>query len=274
MELQMQFAINWSPEAATLLDTGKISFDLYKCPDWPELVADAQSQKPAYIHFPIGIGRGQAAKWDFATIHDWLRKTDTRFVNSHIVPHEDFFPQDIALDDLIAGLRKEVELLVGEFGAERVTIENCPDYIGNLMKGFLHQGIEPALFEALVKETSCGLLLDISHAHMTCENLSRDFADYINALPVHALRELHVTGMGLWSTGVHADHMPMTAPDWERFDYCLGQIAAGKWAVPKIVAFEYGGIGKLKELCGSDEGVIAEQVPRLYAMVQETKQKA
>jgi uncharacterized protein len=270
----MQFAINWSPEAAALVNEEKISFDLYKCPDWPEVVADAQTQKPAYIHFPIGLGRGQSSQWDFAAIHNWLRKTETLFVNSHLIPHQDIFAQDIPLDDLIAGLRKEIELLVSEFGAERVTIENCPDFVGTVRKGFLQQGIEPKLFQALVAETGCGLLLDISHAYMTCRHLERDFADYLNAMPVHALRELHVTGMGEWSTGIHADHMPMTAPDWERFDYCLGQIAAGIWAAPEIVAFEYGGIGKLKDLCGSDKDAMAEQVPRLYAMVHGTKQKA
>jgi uncharacterized protein len=120
----MQFAINWSPEAAALLAEGKIDFDLYKCPDWPELVADAQSQKPAYIHFPICIGRGQSASWDFAKIQQFLEQTDTRYVNSHLMPHEDFFAHDISMDDLVAALRKEIELLSSEFGAERITIEN------------------------------------------------------------------------------------------------------------------------------------------------------
>jgi uncharacterized protein (UPF0276 family) len=272
-EKLMRFAINWSPEAAALLDEGKIGFDLYKCPDWPELVADAQKQVPAYIHFPITIGDGQAETWDFAKIHKFLETTETTLVNSHITPHANFFPQDISLDDLIAALRKEIEMLSSEFGAEHVTIENCPDFIGNIRKGFLQQAIEPALFQALVAETGCGLLLDISHAHMTCDKLELDLAEYLKAMPVHALRELHVTGMGQWSNGVYGDHMPMTPPDWERFELAMEEIGAGNWAMPEIVAFEYGGIAKLKELCGSDKDAIAENTPRLYAGVQEAKLK-
>jgi hypothetical protein len=270
----MQFAINWSPEAAALLDEGKIAFDLYKCPDWPELVADAQRQKAAYIHFPIVIGKGQASKWDFARIHQFLEQTGTRFVNTHLNPHEDFFAHDMSIDDLVAELSKEIELLSREFGAERITIENCPDFAGKIATGFLKQGTEPALFHGLVAETGCGLLLDISHAHIICEMLKLNFEEYVNSLPVAFIREIHVTGMGYWSNGVYADHMPMTAPDWERFEYCMGQIAAGEWQAPEIVAFEYGGIGKLMELCGSDKSVIEAQVPRLYATVQETKAKS
>jgi uncharacterized protein len=274
MELSMQFAINWSPEAAELLAEGKIDFDLYKCPDWPELIADAQSQKPAYIHFPIVVGRGQSAKWDFAKIHQLLEQTGTRYINSHITPHEDFFSHAISIDDLVAELRKELEILSSEFGTERITIENCPDYVGAIMSGFLKQGAEAALFHGLAAETGCGLLLDIAHAHIISEHLNLRFEEYINALPVHLIREMHVTGMGYWSNGVYADHMPMTAPDWERFDYCMGQIAAGKWQAPEIVAFEYGGIGKLKDLCGSEKSAIEAQVPRFYSTIHSTNEKA
>ena len=264
----MLLAINWSPEAAELFENGDIQFDLYKCPDWSELVKDAKSQQAAYIHFPLGIGIGQMPEWNFADIHDWLEKTDTRFVNCHIIPRNDPIAEDIDLDSLSDLLYKEVAALVAEFGKERVIIENCPYFSGNIAKGYIVQGIEPVLFHNLIDATQCGFLLDVSHAYMTCNQLDRDFEAYINALPVQHIREMHLTGIGEWSTGIIGDHMPFTESDWERANYCVKQIQSGQWRKPDVIAFEYGGIGMLKDLCGSDKNAIAEQMPRLWKMVK------
>ncbi|MGJ3237240.1 MAG: DUF692 family multinuclear iron-containing protein [Anaerolineae bacterium] len=264
----MDFAINWSPEASVLLDAGLIEVDYYKCPDWPNLVADARTQRPSYVHFPLSIGIGQSPAWDFAEIEDWFQRTETRFVNAHIVPNTEQFSADIELDALAETLSIEVQRLVDAFGAERVIIENCPFFARNADTGKLAQSIEPALFHAIIASTGCGFLLDISHAYLVCDYLERDFEAYVNAMPVQHLRECHVTGVGMWSTGTFGDHMPLTAPDWQRFGYCADQMRTGHWRKPEVLAFEYGGIEFLRDLCGSDRDAIAEQAPRLYATVQ------
>jgi len=262
----MPFAINWSPEAAALLDEGAIEIDLYKCPIWPDVVEKAQSQRPAYTHFPLGIGRNEQSKWDFAQMETWLHQTETRFVNSHIIPSTPHFPQDIGLDDLSEALTKEVEILVQQFGADRVIIENCPYFPFGIRDGYIPQGMEPQLFCDITAATGCGMLLDVAHAVLTCEKLERDWQTYIAALPVQRIREMHLTGIGTWFTGERGDHMPLTANDWTVATWCFEQIQTGKWATPQVLAFEYGGIGKLKEWCGSDKDVIAEQVPRLHEL--------
>jgi len=42
----MKLAINYSPQAADLLDEGKITFDLYKSTHWPEMISSAARQLP------------------------------------------------------------------------------------------------------------------------------------------------------------------------------------------------------------------------------------
>jgi hypothetical protein len=260
----MQLAINWSPEAAELLEAGVIQFDLYKCPDWPDLVADAQAQQAAYIHFPLAIGKGQMPRWNFSEIQNWLSKTDTRFVNCHVLPDRQQFPEVIDLDHLAEALYEEVAALVVEFGADKVIIENCPLSDLNIEAGFIIQGAEPELFHRLVDATGCGLLLDIAHAYLTCHRLEQDFQTYINALPVQHIREMHVTGVGTWSSGMFGDHLPLSDADWDILDGCIARIQSKKWRKPDVMAFEYGGIGKLKDWCGSDKTAMAEQIPRLW----------
>ncbi|MEO1286771.1 MAG: DUF692 family multinuclear iron-containing protein [Chloroflexota bacterium] len=161
-----------------------------------------------------------------------------------------------------------MQRLIDAFGAERVIIENCPYFAGNVEKGYLRHSTNPQLFHDIIAETNCGFLLDMSHQVLVCDYLGWSFEEAISALPTTHIREFHVTGIGTRSTGVVGDHMPMTERDWGHLDFCMSQFESGKWQLPEVFAFEYGGIGMLRDLCGSDRDVIAEQVPRFYEIVQ------
>jgi len=80
----MKFALNYSPQAADLLRAGDIEIDLFKCPDWPDLVAEARSLRPVYIHYPLVAGQGNVESVGLETIADWRSKTASRYVNTHI----------------------------------------------------------------------------------------------------------------------------------------------------------------------------------------------
>jgi len=53
---------------------------------------------------------------------------------------------------------------------------------------------EPEFLAALVARTGCGLLLDINNVHVSCTNTGRDPAAYLRALPLPAVREIHLAG--------------------------------------------------------------------------------
>lgn len=266
----MYFAMNWSPEASNLLVDNRIQVDFWKCPDWDDLVEEAKMTAPAYIHFPLAVGRGQSLKWDLEKIEAWLGKTDTRYINCHITPTSDHFPDDINIAGLVDSLTKELQPLVTNFGQDRIIIENCPYYSGNIERNFLSQGMTPQLFTGIVEQIGCGFLFDIAHAVLTCETLNTDIYDYINQLPTSHIEELHITGIGLWKDGRVADHKPLRDEDWDLFKRVLQNIDEGNWKQPEVIAFEYGGIGPLKEQCGSSIEAMAEQVPRLYELVKKT----
>lgn len=262
----MQFALNYSPQAAQLLQEGHIQIDLFKCPDWEDLVAEAQALHPVYIHFPIGLGTGMIETLDPRPIEAWLARTDTRFVNTHLVANRSHLPADINPDDLVVHIAREVEILAGHFGSERVTVENIPITRRSGERGILPIAADPYVIRSVVEQTGCGLLLDLSHAELTCRQLGGDLTDYLDALPVHHLRELHVTGIGTHiRDNEPTDHLPMTDPDWARLEQAIDHIRSGRWAHPAVMAFEYGGIGPNFEW-RSEADVIAAQVPRLYEL--------
>ncbi|NWL77454.1 hypothetical protein DM872_11385 [Pseudomonas taiwanensis] len=53
---------------------------------------------------------------------------------------------------------------------------------------------EAEFISEVVKRTGCGLLLDLNNAYVSCTNHNRDVRAYVNALPLHAVGEIHLAG--------------------------------------------------------------------------------
>ncbi len=266
----MKFALNYSPQAADLIRFGQIPLDYYKCPDWPDLIDAASAQLPVYVHFDLKVGAGFDDSVDWATIERLATQTQTPYINHHIAPLAKHFPNvppDVtdraAAERIFHQIMRDAEVIAAKFGPERVIAENAPYYAsdGDIMR----PAALPEVINYVVEKTGCGFLLDISHARISARTLGIDERDYLSMLPVHRLRELHVTGLRLVD-GHLRDHLALTDEDWAMVEWVLDRIRHGQWAAPWIVAFEYGGVGPIFEW-RSDPAVIAEQVPRLYDLV-------
>ena len=264
----MQFAINYSPQAADLLARGQISVDRFKCPPWPDLLAEARTHAPVYVHFDLRADPNANRALDFEEIARFYTDTNTPYLNLHLTPARQTFP-DMAHDttdprDIKAvteALLTGVWIIVEEFGVENVIVENLP-YHGGRYPDELRPVAEADVIRRIVEETGCGFLLDISHGRLAARHMGLDERDYLARLPGSRLRELHVTGIGSDPAGLVCDHLGLSEEDWPFVTWVLDRIRAGEWATPEIMAFEYGGIGPVFEW-RSDAAVIAAQAPRL-----------
>ena len=272
----MQLAINYSTQAAALLAAGQIHLDRFKCPDWPDMIAEAQAMLPVAVHFTLTAGSGKLKKtadWDF--IAGLLAQTNTPYVNLHLAPTLKDFP-DFSVADLseaearkvFKAMRKDVRAAVREFGADRVIVENVP-YRGHQDKVF-RTAVEPDRIQEIFADTGCGLLLDISHARISAHYLGLESFDYMEQLPLHQIKELHFTGLHDLD-GYLQDHLPVLDEEWPVLEQILERIRSGRWAEPWLLSFEYGGVGD-KFADRSDSAVMAAQVPRLHRMVKELKE--
>ena len=291
----MQLAVNYSHTAADLWDRGRIAVDRFKCPAWPDLVATVRQAHPVYVHFPLNAGRGTGDALDSETnqVADWqkvealLAQTGTPFVNVHLAPAAQDHP-DIPADTTAAAhverladcLVRDVAAVVRRFGPERVIVEN--DY------ELPRPAFLPEVIRRVVEETGCGLLLDLSHARLAAGVLGLDACAYIAALPLERVREVHLTGIQLFDdrwvdalrqagiaedviqgfAGRLMDHLPLTDADWAFTAWAMAQVREGAWGQPWIVTLECGGVGPLWEAI-TEADVLADQVPRLHALVKE-----
>jgi uncharacterized protein (UPF0276 family) len=268
----MDIALNYSPQAAALLEQGIIQFDYYKVPDWPDMVATASTQRPVYVHWPLMAGRHNGEQVGWSQISALRAQTATPYINTHLAPRTSDFA-DMPLDTtcpehgriLTQAMLDDIGQLVDRFGAAQVILENAtwdPTY------EIPRPVLEAERICQMVRETGTGFLLDIAHARISATYLGVDPQTYIASLPVDRLRELHVTGV-IYDTKQNRlnDHFPMTAADWVLTEWALERIHSGAWAAPWVVALEYGGVGAgFSER--SDSGVIALDMSRLYKLVK------
>jgi len=267
----MKLAINYSIQAAELLSKGSIQLDRFKCPDWPDMIAEASELLHVAVHFNLKAGGTSLADTNWQEVERLLEKTRTPYVNLHLNPTTKSYPglpvetSDQAQRELVTDrMIRDVNIAVAHFGGERVIVENVA-YRGRHGK-VLRPAVEPGVIAEIVSETGCGFLLDISHARISAHHLGMDDRDYMSRLPINILRELHFTGLHNLD-GFLQDHLPVLDNDWPVLDWVLGLIRERSWANPWLLAFEYGGVGGKFE-GHSEAEVIAEQVPQLYERIQ------
>jgi len=237
--------------------------DLIKCPDWEGMISEAQRLGEVTLHFDLKAGLGKTFYVDFGRIQALKQRTHTPHVNTHLVTPGDFDPGDKqALQEINQLWRAELGLMIKHLGAESVALEQFP-YTEDTPNIF--PAADSAVFSQVILDTGCMLLLDLAHARITAQTLGIHVKDYIHALPLDRLVELHITGVKPHS-GILTDHFQMMPEDWALFEWALGEIRAGRWREPEVIAFEYGGVGDVF-VWRTDDNFLKEQIPILYEMV-------
>jgi len=110
---------------------------------------------------------------------------------------------------------------------------------------------EPAFISAVIETSDAGLLLDLAHARVSAAALDLPIERYLAALPLHRVRQLHVSGPRL-RDGVLADaHEPLLDVDYELLAAVLGMLR------PDAVTLEY----------SKREDALCEQLARLRELL-------
>ncbi len=269
----MQLAINYSNAAARLVQSGQIDINYFKTPEWDWLVNEASQLKPVAVHFSLEAGNDNLGQVDWDNVEHLSQLTGTPYINLHLDARQSYYP-DISVDTANAAEVEKVAKIImfdvmgveERFGSERVIIENSP-YRGE-EDNTMRLCVQPDMITRLVNEISCGLLLDISHAIISAKSLGIGPDEYISQLPLGDVKEMHFAGIQRnHISGQWMDHVSTQESDWYWLDWVLDRIHSGDCGAPRLLVFEYGGVGKSFEGRSSAE-VILEQVPMLYEHIK------
>lgn len=72
----------------------------------------------------------------------------------------------------------------------RMLLENPSTYLGFAGSTFS----EPDFLAEIARRTGCGLLLDLTNVHVSCANRGEDAQQWLDALPLEAVGEIHLAG--------------------------------------------------------------------------------
>ncbi len=261
----MRFAVNYSVPLENLIKAGSLTVDLIKCPEWTNIIYFGQKLSHCYTHNEIALGNGSLDTLNFQNIKTCLELTQTPHLNCHLwgsLPNysdsqkEHHLQLDIWMRDL--------ELLRSKLPGYEIICENLP--AEPAMPAWAISRFPDLLAEFILKSDT-GLLLDLSHARITAMNYGQDYQAYIRALPTARLVELHVTGIKTYCT-YPEDHFDMQETDWEPTSWAAEQIRSKNWNTPRIVAFEYGGVGNIFSWRTHSKHLL-EQVPKLQKLFKD-----
>ncbi len=261
----MKLAVNYSTGLECLIRAESVKVDLVKSPEWENLVNASAAIGKVYVHFDISLGNGTVKKLDLDVISKYLQTTDTPHLNCHLnCPSGSQNQKTANALSVRKAWETDLRYLKNAFPNQGIICENLPaiPYEAGSSVSAL-----PDLITSFVEENDLGFLLDLSHARITALNLGWDTAAYLEKLPLHRLEELHLTGVRKYR-GYYTDHFEFQEDDWHWVRWAHEQIINAHWQMPKIVAFEYGGVGEIFAWRSSTEA-LASQVPLLYSLFGE-----
>lgn len=99
-------------------------------------------------------------------------------------------------EDTLRHVAARVRRVQDALGTQLV-LENVSSYLrfaGNTLG-------EAEFLSALVAETGCGLLLDVNNVYVNAHNHGIDAIAYLDALPTHAVKQVHLAGHGTDALG-------------------------------------------------------------------------
>ena len=124
-----------------------------------------------------------------------LRRYEPESFSEHLAwsSHGGVFLNDLLplpySNDTLTRVCEHIDLVQTYLGRQML-LENPATYVE-----FQQSNYGEAEFIAeIVQRSGCGLLLDVNNAYISCTNHGRSAEQYITALPLHAVAELHLAG--------------------------------------------------------------------------------
>lgn len=110
-----------------------------------------------------------------------------------------------------------------------ILIENLP----SLPVKKYNYAIDPEVITRILERTKAGMVLDIAHARIAASHLGVNEEDYLAALPLNEVQQIHVSGIrrvdGLWQDS----HESMRERDYDLLAWTLERCR------PRVVTLEY-----------------------------------
>lgn len=156
-----------------------------------------RERHPVALH-GVSLSLAAAAPPDsvhLARLADLARRIEPALVSEHLAwsywqgtYHPDLLPLPRTHEALLR-IAHNIEITQDKL-KRTIAIENPSHYV--VIDGHDYSEIE--FLTELTRRSGCGLLLDVNNVFVSARNLGYDAARYIDAVPAHAIMEIHLAG--------------------------------------------------------------------------------
>jgi len=255
----IKLSVNLSNALIDLVHSGEVQIDAIEVVPHltPERIREARAALPG-MPFNFHAGRVGLDLYRRADLPRYLALCpEAPFISLHLAP--------LPIWITVAAMRSHIYLpqpptavLVRQFirKVKRLQArETLPVILENM--AVLHPGkyrfeSDPQVIKRVLEETGCRMLLDLSHARIAAQERSMPVEDYLLALPLDKVMQVHVSGCRERDGVLYDAHQTLQEADY----------ALLKWVLPHIkpdwLTLEY-----FRE----DRGTVKEQVMKLKSIV-------
>lgn len=274
----MKLAVNYSAVLLQLLQTNpELPVDYIKVPTIPfpdcwEQFHEGIIRRSLLPHLAqkgiLALGHPRPEqRFDSTVLRKVLDFTRPPYLSTHLEACLEYFPEfktnqehdDPALRGAMAERFIQTVSDVKKAIGIPLVLENFPYYTW-----WWHYklGSDPGFISEICESSACGFLLDISHAKCSAWYFNIDIHDYLAALPLNRLREIHLAGSLKRSEGLRDAHTALNEADYQLLEWLLRQCD------PEIITLEYGGMpDRIQNLDGRFEPLSRNNPLELETMI-------
>lgn len=220
--LPLRLAANGFQDLYALLDAGEnLPLDFIKCPlsaDGRAEVAQALKYRPVLLHGwgPGGYSITQAEIPEPELLRELapLSGSPNVSVHLHYKPERD---GELGESALLERIQANVQRLQDLSGLP-ILLENVPFYP---WVNVPRRSSDPDLIERACAASGAGFLLDLAHARVGAYHRQQDIHEYLSAMPLELVQEIHTSGPRLEEKGLMDRHLTLQPEDWELLRWTL-----------------------------------------------------
>jgi uncharacterized protein len=266
----MKIGCNLSAELIELIDEKKVSVDYVKIalPNSNDEIPEKYKDYGMLLLHGLGtdipqhIGTTKLSGVNWNQVKDKVEFCNSQFIGLHCGTYQsDWDGQEVTFEMVKERMRNVLKLWKENLDID-ILIENVPytSYYETNSPKIIKHSVSPKLINEVCTENEVGLLLDIAHAKVAASGLGMSIEDYLEALPLERVKEIHAVGTRKADSGLRDNHLEMDEDDYKILEFVL------KVTNPEIVTLEYGGFGEYFSW-RSDKNAIERQVKKIIQIV-------
>jgi len=244
----IKIGCNWSAELLDLIRGGQVDVDYIKSwasEEFEKQIETLRALRPILLHglgYSEYLGMASFDVIDFQRANRLIAQCGSPHYGAHLAMNRNDMPSNMSDEDIYNYFSERIQIFKKNICVP-LLLENSPDFPPEVQALIIKNNdpyfiayTEPEKVNKLLFDNDVYLLLDLTHAQITCLYKKWDIHDYLQSMPLRRVKEIHVNGLGHKEEFPYDPHRAMNDEDYELLDWVLG------YCEPEIVTLEYNGI--------------------------------